>query len=433
MDVVIVGAGIVGLAVGRELLRRWPRLNLAIVDKEDRIAAHQSGHNSGVLHSGIYYAPGSLKARLCVAGQAALVRYCDEHGIPYDLSGKVIVATEESELPRLAELYRRGQANGVVGLEEVGPERLAELEPNVVGIKALHSPRTGIVDFGAVARSYASEVIAAGGKILTGHEVRGIARSDKGVVVELPNGNLTTRYLISCAGLYADRIAALTGAPAEPRIVPFRGDYYVLRPEKVGLVRSMVYPVPDPSFPFLGVHFTRRIEGGVWLGPNAVLAFAREGYSRYTLNGRDLADALTYSGFRQLAMKFWRTGIDEMYRDYSKVGFLRALQRYMPSLQLEDLLPGPSGVRAQALSADGKLVDDFVIHSSANVMHVRNAPSPAATSSLAIAGYIADQAEATFGLSAAEPRVFANGHEANGPAPTVTPAEGADNAPAEPA
>ena len=433
MDVVIVGAGIVGLAVGRELLRRWPRLSLAIVDKEDRIAAHQSGHNSGVLHSGIYYAPGSLKARLCVAGQAALVRYCDEHGIPYDLSGKVIVATEESELPRLAELYRRGQANGVAGLEEVGPERLAELEPNVVGIKALHSPRTGIVDYGAVARSYASEVIAAGGKILTNHEVRGIARSDKGVVVELPNGNLSTRFLITCAGLYSDRIAALTGAPAEPRIVPFRGDYYVLRPEKVGLVRSMVYPVPDPSFPFLGVHFTRRIEGGVWLGPNAVLAFAREGYGRYTLNGRDLADALTYSGFRQLAMKFWRTGMDEMYRDYSKVGFLRALQRYMPSLQLEDLLQGPSGVRAQALSADGKLVDDFVIHSSANVMHVRNAPSPAATSSLAIAGYIADEADATFGLSAAEPKVFANGHETSGPAPTVTPADGADNAPAEPA
>ncbi|HEX5414565.1 MAG TPA: L-2-hydroxyglutarate oxidase [Chloroflexota bacterium] len=430
MDVVIVGAGIVGLAVGRELLRRWPRLALAIVDKEDRIAAHQSGHNSGVLHSGIYYAPGSLKARLCVAGKAALVRYCDEHGIPYDLSGKVIVATAESELPRLAELYRRGQANGVEGLEEIGPERLAEIEPNVVGIRALHSPRTGIVDYGAVARSYASDVIAAGGKILTGHEVRGIARSDERVVVELPNGNLSTRFLISCAGLQADRIAALTGAPAEPRIVPFRGDYYVLRPEKVGLVRSMIYPVPDPSFPFLGVHFTRRIEGGVWLGPNAVLAFAREGYGRYTFNGRDLAEALSYSGFQQLAVKFWRTGLDEMYRDYSKVGFLRALQRYMPSLQLEDLLPGPSGVRAQALSVDGKLVDDFVIHGSANVMHVRNAPSPAATSSLAIAGYIADQADATFGLSAAEPRVFTNGQATSEPA--GPPSEAPDTAPTEP-
>jgi len=419
MDVVIVGAGIVGLAVGRELLRRWPRLDLAIVDKEPGIAAHQSGHNSGVMHSGIYYAPGSLKARLCVSGKNALVRYCDEHGIRYDLSGKVIVATDESELPRLAELYRRGQANGVEGLEEIGPERLAELEPNVVGIKALHSPRTGIVDYGAVARSYASDVIRSGGKLLTDHAVRDIIRLGSNVIVETSRGDLNTRFLISCAGLQSDRIAALTGAPSDPRIVPFRGDYYVLRPEKAGLVRSMIYPAPDPSFPFLGVHFTRRIHGGVWLGPNAVLAFAREGYSRFTVNGRDLTEVFAYPGFQQLARKFWRTGLDEMVRDYSKAGFLSALQRYMPGLQMDDLLPGPSGVRAQALNADGTLVDDFVIHGEGNVMHVRNAPSPAATSSLAIAGYIADQADAKFGLSAAEPKTFLLGPEAASP---TTPA-----------
>lgn len=404
MDVVVVGAGIVGLAVARELLHRWPDLKLAVVDKEDRIAAHQSGHNSGVIHSGIYYAPGSLKARLCVAGGRALVRYCDEHDIPYELSGKVIVATDESELPRLEELQRRGIANGVGELEMIGPERLREIEPAAAAIRALYSPKTGIIDYVAVARGYAADVTAAGGQILTGRTVTAIVRSGPNVVLVTSEGVIESRFLITCAGLHADRVAAMTGAPRDPRIVPFRGDYYVLRPEKANLVRSMIYPVPDPAFPFLGVHFTRRLEGGVWLGPNAVLAFAREGYQRLTTNPRDLLEALSYRGFQALAVKYWRTGLGEMYRDFNKAAFLQALQRYMPELTEDDLIVGPAGVRAQALSPDGKLVDDFVINGDANVMHVRNAPSPAATSSLAIASYIADAAADSFRLDDERPR-----------------------------
>lgn len=398
MDVVVVGAGIVGLAVGRELLRRWPDLKLGVLEKETRIAVHQSGHNSGVIHSGIYYAPGSLKARLCVAGGRALARYCEEHGIPYELTGKVIVATEESELPRLEELYRRGLANGVAGLEIIEPERLRELEPHAVGRRALHSPRTGVVDFAAVTRSYAEDVIAAGGQILTGYAVNAIVRSKSELILVTPRGEVQTRFLITCAGLHADRIAALTGAPRDPRIVPFRGDYYVLRPERRGLVRSLIYPVPDPSFPFLGVHLTRRMDGSVWLGPNAVLALAREGYRRLQLHPADLLEILTDRGFQTLARRYWRTGLAEIYRDFSKGAFLKALQRYVPELNADDLLPGPAGVRAQALSSDGTLVDDFVIHGDAQVMHVRNAPSPAATSSLAIADYLADRAGAQFRL-----------------------------------
>ena len=404
MDVVIVGAGIVGLATAREILRRWPDTRLAIVEKEAGIAAHQSGHNSGVIHSGVYYAPGSLKAKLCVAGGRAVTRYAHEHGIPYELSGKVIVATDESELPRLEELYRRGTANGVMGLDLIGPERLREIEPNCVGIRALYSPNTGIIDFFAVAQAYAADVVEWGGQILTRRTVTSISRSGQNVVLQTTGGDIETRFLITCAGLYADHLAALTGAPRNPRIVPFRGDYYVLRPERENLVRSMIYPVPDPSFPFLGVHFTRKVEGGVWLGPNAVLAFAREGYHRLTVNPSELWETLTYRGFQSLAWKYWKTGLDEMYRDFSKVGFLRALQRYMPDLREDDLRVGPAGVRAQALSSEGKLVDDFVIDQDANIMHVRNAPSPAATSSLAIAEMIAGSAAKAFLLGPENPR-----------------------------
>lgn len=406
MDVAIVGAGIVGLAVGRALLDRWPGLKLAIVEKEDTIASHQSGHNSGVIHTGIYYAPGSLKARLCVAGGHSLRSYCDKRGIPYELSGKVIVATTEAELPRLAELYRRGVANGVAGLEEIGPERLREIEPHAAGIRALYSPGTGIIDYRQVARAYAADVLAAGGEILTGRRVTGIHRSGPQVVLETPAGLIASRYLITCAGLYSDKLAAMTGAPTDPKIVPFRGDYFVLKPEKAGLVRSMIYPVPDPSFPFLGVHFTRRIEGGVWLGPNAVLAFAREGYRRLSVHPRELLETLSYGGFRALATTYLRTGLDEMYRDFNTAAFVRALQRYMPELTDADVAPGPSGVRAQALSADGKLVDDFVFSHGENVLHVRNAPSPAATSSLAIAEMIADEAARSFDLDQHRPRLL---------------------------
>ncbi len=392
-DLAIIGGGIVGLATAMELQERDPSLRLAVLEKEQQIARHQTGHNSGVIHSGIYYAPGSLKAKACVAGKEKLIRFCREHGIVYDLCGKVIVATDEEELPRLEALYQRGLANGVPGLELIGPERLREIEPHCAGIKALYSPTTGIVDFGQVARKYAEIVAARGGAILTDHEVTGIDREDGRYRLATPAGTVEARAVISCAGLHSDRVAALSGAPDLPRIVPFRGDYYVLKPERSGLVNGMIYPVPDPRFPFLGVHFTRRLDGDIWLGPNAVLAFAREGYGRLDVNPRDLWETLRFRGFRTLAVKFWRTGLEEMYRDFSKRAFLKALQRYMPGLTLADMVPGPSGVRAQALGEDGTLVDDFVVDHRGDTLHVRNAPSPAATSSLAIAELIADAAE----------------------------------------
>lgn len=389
-DVAIVGAGIVGLAAAREILRRRPGMRLVVLEKEPAIGRHQTGHNSGVIHSGIYYAPGSIKAKTCVAGARDLYRYCEERGIPFDRRGKVIVATDEAELPRLENLYQRGIANGVPALELIGPERLRDLEPHAVGIRALWSPNTGIVDFSQVAAAFAADVQAAGGDIRTGHGVTGFRRQPSGSVVQTTGGDVVARSVVACAGLYADRLAALSGAPPTPRIVPFRGDYYTLRPERRYLVRSLIYPVPDPAFPFLGVHFTRRLDGEVWLGPNAVLAFAREGYRRRDFNPRDLAEALTYRGFRRLAARYWKVGVAEMWRDVNKSAFLASLRRYVPELDVSDLLPGPSGVRAQALDDDGALVDDFVVHQEDGMLHVRNAPSPAATSSLAIGAMIAD-------------------------------------------
>jgi L-2-hydroxyglutarate oxidase LhgO len=397
-DIAIIGGGIVGLAAGMELLVRYPSLRLVILEKEQKLAMHQTGHNSGVIHSGIYYAPGSLKAKACVRGKALLIQFCDEHGIPYDLCGKVIVATQEEELPRLEQLYQRGLANGVPGLEMIGPERLRELEPSVVGVKAVYSPTTGIVDFVQVARAYAAEFTSRGGEILTDSEVTAINQRNGRYQLVSDSALVESRYGMSCAGLYADRVAQMTGAPAAPEIIPFRGDYYILRPERSEMVRGLIYPVPDPRFPFLGVHFTRRVVGEVWLGPNAVLAFAREGYQRLNFNVRDLWETLSYSGFQRLARTYWRVGLEEMYRDFSKKAFLTALQRYLPDLRLSDLLPGPSGVRAQALASNGTLVDDFIVDQQGGMLHVRNAPSPAATSSLAIAEMIADTAQQAFGL-----------------------------------
>lgn len=398
-DVTIIGGGIVGLATALELLGRHSTLRLLILEKEDQIGQHQTGHNSGVLHSGIYYAPGSLKARLCVAGKQKLIDFCEEYNILYDMVGKVIVATDEEELPRLNNLYERGIANQVPGLEMIGPERLREIEPHCVGIKALYSPRTGIIDYSAVARKYAQLIEQRGGEIRTNHEVTGIARHGQVKRVETPVGAVETRFVISCAGLYADRVARLTGGESVPQIVPFRGDYYMLRPEKGDWVYGNIYPVPDPRFPFLGVHFTRRINGDIWLGPNAVLAFAREGYRLGDVNLTELAEALRYPGFQKLATKFWKTGLDEMYRDVNKKAFLASLQRYMPELTMDDMVPGPSGVRAQALAPDGSLVDDFIVDKQGgDILHVRNAPSPAATSSLAIGELIANAAEETFAL-----------------------------------
>jgi len=397
-DMAIIGAGILGLATAMELLSRFPALRLIVLEKEAAIARHQTGHNSGVIHSGIYYAPGSLKARLCVTGRAKLLAFCDAHAIPYDLCGKVIVATDAEELSRLDQLAERGRINGVSALEMIGPERLRELEPHAVGIKALYSPATGIVDFSRVARAYAWEVTEHGGEICTNHAVAAITQRDGYNRIETSAGDVTARWIISCAGLEADRIARITGAPRTPQTVPFRGDYYVLRPERRDWVNGMIYPVPDPRFPFLGVHFTRRMDGAIWLGPNAVLAFAREGYRRRDVNVRDLTEIVRYGGFRTLARRYWRTGIDELYRDFRKAAFLKALQRYMPELRMADLLPGPSGVRAQALGEDGALVDDFVVNVEGGALHVRNAPSPAATSSLAIGALIVDTAEQAFSL-----------------------------------
>ncbi len=397
-DVVVVGGGIVGMATARELLLRHPELKLAVLEKEQTLSAHQTGHNSGVIHSGIYYAPGSLKARLCVQGRRMLTRFCDENGIAYQLCGKVIVATKDSELPGLHKLYERGLANEVEGVEIIGPERLREIEPHCVGLQAIYSPCTGIVDYRKVARAYAAQVRERGGAIHTGHEVVAISRRAQTVLLETTRGEVEAGALVTCGGLYSDRLARLTGATRLPQIVPFRGDYYVLRPERHDLVRNLLYPVPDPSFPFLGVHFTRHIDGERSLGPNAVLAFAREGYKRLDVNPRDNLETLTYRGFWALALKNWQTGFGELWRDFSKKAFVRALQVYLPELTPDDCLPGPSGVRAQALSADGKLVDDFVFATSERIVHVRNAPSPAATASLAIGQMIADKAEQVFGL-----------------------------------
>jgi L-2-hydroxyglutarate oxidase LhgO len=390
-DVVVVGAGLVGLATARELLLRFPRVKLAVVEKEGKVAAHQSGHNSGVIHSGLYYRPGSLKARACVAGAAKLIRYCEEQGIPYRLIGKLVVATNPDEIPRLLELFQRGQANGVQGLQLLGPEEIREREPAVTGVRAIWSPRTGIVDFVRVAEALADDIRTAGGEIRLGHHVMAFRQGNGTIAIETSAGCLETRFALVCAGLFSDRLARASGGGPDPAIVPFRGDYYVLRPERSHLVRTNVYPVPDPRFPFLGVHFTPRLDGSVWLGPNAVLAFAREGYRRTDVDWHDLWEAVSYPGFRILARRYWRVGLMELWRDFSRRAFLRELQRFVPELEEDDLLPGPSGVRAQAVTRDGQLVDDFVLERHGRVVHVRNAPSPAATSCLEIARLLVDE------------------------------------------
>jgi len=389
-DIVVIGAGIVGLATAREILRRQPGTKLVVLEKEAQIGLHQTGHNSGVIHTGIYYKPGTLKARLCVAGAAELIRYCDEKAIPYRLCGKLIVATEESELPRLAELERRATANGCQGIRMVEADGIREIEPHCRGIRALWSPMTGIVDYGVVAYNYSCDIQATGGEICLNRSVTGISKSADGSIIHTNRGDFVAKQVIACAGIYSDRVARMTGAAASPLIAPFRGDYYVLRPERRDLIRTNIYPVPDPQFPFLGVHFTPRINGDIWLGPNAVLAFSREGYRFRDINLRDMARLFASRGFLKFGRKHWRTGMDEMARDLSKKRFLASLQRYVPDLTKDDLVPGPSGVRAQALTSAGEMVDDFVIDQQEGILHVRNAPSPAATSSLQIGKYIVD-------------------------------------------
>ncbi len=394
-DVVVVGAGILGLAVARELLLRKPGLELVVLEKEEAIALHQTGHNSGVIHSGIYYAPGSLKAKLCAEGRELLFAYCDERGIEYKRCGKVIVATTPAEVPRLEELQRRALANGVE-IEEIGPERLAELEPHVAGVRSLHAPATCIVDFRHVARSLADDVRSAEGDLRTGQEVTGLRADDGATVVETAEERFRARAVVTCAGLYSDRLAVMTGAPESPKIVPFRGSYHSLRPEARSLVHGLVYPVPDPAFPFLGVHFTKQISGEVLVGPNAVLAFAREGYRLRDVRFSELRETLGYRGFRALARRYWRAGVREMAGELSKRRLVADLRKLVPELRLHDVLPGPSGVRAQALFEDGQLLDDFWFDEAESITHVRNAPSPGATSSLAIARMIVDRFERSF-------------------------------------
>jgi len=374
-------------------------MRVVVLDKESAVAQHQTGRSSGVIHSGVYYAPGSLKARLCVQGAAALRRYCDEHAIPYETCGKVIVAADVGEVPRLEELYRRGTANGAEALELIGPERLRELEPHAAGVQALHVPGTGIVDFGRVARAFADEVEAAGGELLFGYEVAAIdERPADGVRLSCAVGEVTARNAVFCAGVYADRLARAGGGAVEPRIVPFRGDYFALRPQARHLANALVYPVPDPAFPFLGVHTTLRMDGTMWLGPNAVLAFGREGYGRWQVHPLDVVETVRTPGFRRLARAHARMGLAEMARDHSTRLFVAAARKLLPDLTASDVVPIGGGIRAQALWPNGTLVDDFVLERRPGIVHVRNAPSPGATSSLMIGEEIANLAEEAFGL-----------------------------------
>jgi (S)-2-hydroxyglutarate dehydrogenase len=398
-DLTIIGGGIIGLATAMEVTQRYPRLRLVVLEKEEQLAAHQTGHNSGVIHSGIYYKPGSLKARTCVTGAQALVTFCDQHGIPYERCGKVVVATMAEELSRLEELYRRGTANGVVGMEMIGPERLRELEPHATGIKALHVPSTGIIDFPRVARTYAKLVQEHGGEIRLRHQVNRIVQTTEGLMVETSQGTVATQYLMNCGGLLCDRVARMTGASPDMQIVPFRGEYYTMAPHRRSLVKNLIYPVPDPTLPFLGVHFTRTIDGLVEAGPNAVLAFAREGYKKSDFVPRDLRETLTFPGFWKMARRYWRTGMGEVVRSFSKAAFVKALQRLLPELTADDLHPGGSGVRAQAIASSGALVDDFVFSVTGKALHVLNAPSPGATASLAIGKMIVEKVGESFGLS----------------------------------
>ena len=393
VDLAIVGAGILGLAVARETLLRHPGLRVVALDKESQIAAHQTGHNSGVIHAGVYYAPGSLKARLCLQGAREMYAYCDENDIQYERCGKVVVASGEDELPRLGDLHRRAQLNGVPGIELLDSSALAELEPHVQGVRALYSPSTGIVDFRQVANALSTEVAARGGEIITRAKVVAIKPERSMVELRTAVDTWRAKTVITCAGVYADHLARMTGAPAAPKIVPFRGTYYSLRPAARSLVRGLVYPVPDPTFPFLGAHFTKQISGEVWTGPNAVLAFSRDGYRLRDIDVRELWETLSYPGFRALTTRYWRTGLAELRGEVSKRTFTRALQRLVPAVRPEDLGESHAGVRAQALSEDGRLLDDFWFDHGERVIHVRNAPSPGATSSLALAREVVQVAE----------------------------------------
>lgn len=393
--VAIIGGGIIGLATAYRLTRQEPERRVVVLEKENDLGHHQTGHNSGVLHSGIYYKPGSLKAINCREGKQAMEEFCAAEGIDYEICGKVIVATNEAELPALDRIYERGQANGVQ-CAMIDKEHLAELEPATAGIKAIHVPEAGIVNYKQVCQRLAARIEEQGGQIITNARVNAIHERSGEIVLDTQAGEWGAQYLVNCAGLHSDRVASMSGHAPDIKIVPFRGEYFELKPQAEHLCRNLIYPVPDPSFPFLGVHFTRMIEGGIECGPNAVLAFAREGYLKSDLNVKDLMETLTYPGFIKMATKYWRTGFGEMWRSVNKAAFVRALQHLVPAIRAEDLVTAPAGIRAQAIAPDGGMVDDFLFQESDRIVNVCNAPSPGATASLNIGRLIVDKLSKRF-------------------------------------
>ncbi len=395
-DVAIIGGGIIGLATAYRFLEQHPDRSVTVFEKEGHVAAHQSGHNSGVLHTGIYYRPGSYRAEFCREGKLQMQAFCEQEQIPFRIIGKVIVATSDEEIPRLEGVFERGQANGV-RCSLIGPEELHDIEPHAAGVMAIHVPEAGIVDYKAVCRRLAERIAERGGTVRLNCRVTGIEHRSDAVVLRTNQGDMTAGLLVTCGGLQADRLTSLSGQTPVAPIVPFRGEYFVLKEPAEHLCRTMIYPTPDPRFPFLGVHFTRTINDGVECGPNAVLAYSREGYSKLDVNLRDLAESLFYTGFIKLAVRSWRTGLGELWRSFNKKAFVRALQKLVPGITAADLIAVPSGVRAQALGRDGKLVDDFVIQESDRVINVGNAPSPAATSSLRIGQTIVEKIETRLG------------------------------------
>jgi L-2-hydroxyglutarate oxidase len=409
-DLLIIGAGIVGLATALHATRRFPGLRLTVVEKENQVAAHQTGHNSGVIHSGLYYKTGSLKARNCVAGAASMKRFCQEQGVPYEECGKLVVATTPEEVPRLEQLHQRGIANGVPGLRILQREPFREIEPHCEGVAALQVPSTGIVDYTVVARKYAELIGRAGGEIVFDAKVVGLREDNGGNIVETHAGSFPARHVINCAGLYSDTITRMAGVKTDLEIIPFRGEYYEIRPERRSLVKALIYPVPDPRFPFLGVHFTRRVNGSVEAGPNALLAFRREGYTGAPPDLGEAMEMLRFPGFWKMAGKYWQKGLEEQYRSWVKSAFTKALQQMVPELQESDLAQGGSGVRAQAVDKNGNLVDDFYFVHSRNMIHVCNVPSPAATASLEIGEAIVDMMAERFDLPPGKPESVNSAH-----------------------
>lgn len=391
-DCIMIGGGIVGLATAYQLLENKPDLKILLLEKEDALAKHQTGNNSGVIHSGLYYKPGSLKAKNCIEGYRMLLEFAEKHNISYELCGKVVVATSKEEVPLLDALYKRGLENGLTEITKINQKELREIEPHCAGIEAIKVPYTGIIDYKAVSLKLGELIEKQGGEIKLSTKVEKISKSQNGAIVHTSRGEFETKLVINCAGLYSDKIASLTHPKLDVRIIPFRGEYYMLSEKASHLVKHLIYPVPDPNFPFLGVHFTRMIEGGIEAGPNAVFAFKREGYKKTSLNFSELWESLSWPGFRKVATKYWKTGLGEFYRSYSKSAFTHALQKLIPEVKETDLIPAGAGVRAQACDRNGGLIDDFAFTENEYTIHVLNAPSPAATSSLSIGKYVADKA-----------------------------------------